>query len=99
MYERHRYQNGSYETRLLHLLYANVNLPEKREKSVFPFYYSVTYANGDKSVSVLFSFYNYFKQYKPDIKEYYQEERIFWFLRLRSNYEQLKRNGKDFKRR
>ncbi len=99
VYERDRYHNGSYETRLLHLLYANVNLPEKREKSLFPFYYSVSYPNGDKSVSVLFSFYNYFKQYKPEIKEFYQEERIFWFLRLRSNYEQLKRNGKDFKRR
>jgi len=93
--------NGEFENRFLYLLYANVKKNGKREKSLLPFYHSVENANGDKTVSIFFGFYNYFKQYKPEFNEFYEEERVFWLMRLRSNYEKLKQLGKvkDFKRR
>jgi len=93
--------NGEFETRFLYLLYANSDKDGKQEKSIFPFYHYVNNANGDKTVSVFFGFYNYFKQYKSELKAFYEEERIFWLIRLRSNYDKLKQEGKvtDFKRR
>jgi hypothetical protein len=53
---------------------------------------------GNRSVSVFLSFYNHFREYKPGIKDFYEEERIFWFLRLRSNYKKLLSEGKEIKR-
>ena len=94
VYNKNKYQNGDYETRFLHLVYANVHKDGKVEKSIFPIYHKVNKANGEKSLSVLFGFYNHYRQYKPDIQDYYEEERLFWILRLRSNYNQLKQAGK-----
>lgn len=94
VYNKNKYQNGDYETRFLHLVYANVHKDDKIEKSIFPIYHKVTKANGEKSLSVLFGFYNHYRQYKPDIHDFYEEERLFWILRLRSNYNQLKQAGK-----
>lgn len=101
LFNSKQYTNGDHETRLLHLLYANVEKDGVKGKSLFPLYHTKTKTNGDKSVSVLFGFYNHFKQYKPDIKEFYEEERIFWIIRLRSNYNILKQQGKaeNIKRR
>jgi hypothetical protein len=94
VYNKNKYQNGDYETRFLHLVYANVHKDGKVEKSIFPIYHKVNKANGEKSLSVLFGFYNHYRQYKPDIQDFYEEERLFWILRLRSNYNQLKQAGK-----
>lgn len=94
-YMHDRYFNGDYETRLLYLLYANCNVNGQKEKSVLPFYRYTEQANGDKSKSVCLGFYNYFKQSIPEIHEFYEEERIFWFIRLRSNYDKLKSEGKE----
>lgn len=94
VYNRERYSNGDFETRFLHLVYANMKRNGKSEKSLLPFYHFVKHTNGDQSRSVCLSFYNYFKQYIPEINEYYEEERIFWFVRLRSNYAKLKSEGK-----
>jgi hypothetical protein len=95
-----RYENGDFEHRFLHLIVANVKVDGHREKSVLPFYHKTDEKNGDKSVSVFFGFYNHFKQFKTEINDFYEEERIFWFVRLRSNYKQLKSEGKgNFTRR
>jgi hypothetical protein len=94
-FTRERFLNNDFETRFLYLVYANINRNGKREKSLLPLYHYVNYANGDKSVSVFLSFYSHFKQYMPEIKEFYEEERIFWFVRLRSNYDKLKLEGKE----
>lgn len=94
LFNTERYSNGDYETRFLYFVYANIDKQDKREVSVLPFYHKVIYPNGDRSKSVFFGMYNYFKQYKPELKESYEEERIFWFIRLRSNYAKLKSEGK-----
>ncbi len=88
-----RYANGDYETRLLYKVYSNVRLLKYREKSVFPFYHWSIRENGDENNSYMFGFYNKFRQKIPDSEEYYYEDRIFWFIRLRSNYESLNERG------
>lgn len=88
-----RYENKDREFRILHLLYANVNKEGNTEKSIFPFYYKTTEKNGSKSLSVFLGFYNSFKRQIQDTDEFYQEQRIFWVIRLRSNYKSLKERG------
>jgi hypothetical protein len=92
---KENYADGSFETRFLYLLYANIQKPDRREKSILPFYHNVEYANGDRTKSLFFGFYNYFKQRIAEIDESYEEDRIFWFIRLRSNYAKLKSEGKE----
>jgi hypothetical protein len=95
-----KYVNGDFERRFLHLVIANVKVEGRREKAVLPFYHSVKEPNGSRSISYFFGLYNHFKEYKPEINDFYEEERILWFIRLRSNYKQLKAEGKvDFKRK
>lgn len=88
------YSNGDHETRFMHLVYADIQKQGKTEKSMLPFYHSVKNANGDQSKSIFFSFYSHFKQYNLDIKEFYEEERLFWFIRIRSNYNSIKNPDK-----
>jgi hypothetical protein len=88
-----RYNNGDREFRILYLLFARVNKDGNIERSVFPFYYYSLQSNGNKTLSVLFYFYNSIKRKIPDTNRFYQEERIFWFIRLRSNYKKLKEEG------
>ena len=89
------YTNGDFERRVLHLIITNVKVEGHREKSFLPFFHTVKEENGDRSVSYFFGLYNRFREYKPEIKDFYEEERLFWFIRLRSNYKQLKSEGKD----
>lgn len=88
-----RYANGDRSFRILHLLYANTKLKGKEEKSLFPIYYYTRENNGNHSLSAMFYFYNSIKRQIPNTKYFYQEERIFWFIRLRSNYRMLKERG------
>lgn len=88
-----KYENSDHEFRILHLLYANAKIDGGTEKSIFPFYYKSTEKNGNKSMSVFLGFYNSFKRLIPDTNEFYQEERIFWVIRLRSNFKSLKERG------
>ena len=95
LFNSEKFANGDFEKRFLYFVYVNLNKQGKQEQSILPFYHNILYSNGDKSKSVMFSFYNYFKQYIPEINESYEEERIFWFLRLRSNFAKLKSEGKE----
>ncbi len=88
-----KYTNHDREFRLLHLLYANMNKKGEVERSVFPFYHYHEKLDGSKSRSLLLYFYRSFKRPVPHSDKFYKEERIFWFLRLRSNYRQLKAEG------
>lgn len=88
------YQNNDFETRFLYLVYANVNKDGKKEKSLFPLFHKTEDLKGNRSFSLLFYFYNSFQRRIGDSNDFYKEEKIFWFLRLRSNYRQLKREGK-----
>jgi len=90
-----RYTNGDREFRLLYLLYSNSNIDGRIEKSIFPLYYFTKENNGNRSLSVFLYFYNSLKRKIPNTKEYYQEERIFWLIRIRSNYKILKQKGID----
>jgi len=95
LYYHKNYTNGDFERRFLHLIIANVKVEGHREKSLLPFFHTIKEENGDRSVSYFFGMYNRFKEYKPEIKDFYEEERLLWFIRLRSNYKQLKSEGKD----
>ena len=95
LFTRDHYSDGDFESRFAYLLFTNLKMDGKREKSLWPFYHMVQESNGDKNKTIFLGFYNYFKQYIPEIKEYYEEERIFWLLRLRSNYDYLKKSGYD----
>jgi hypothetical protein len=87
------YESGDFETRFLYLVYANVRKDGETVKSLFPIYYMTKDDDGNKSLSLFFYFYNNFKRKIPDQNVFYQEERIFWIIRLRSNYRQLKKQG------
>ncbi|MFI5150821.1 MAG: hypothetical protein ACHQRM_13885 [Bacteroidia bacterium] len=96
--EFQRYKNGDASTRFLHLVYAHVHKKGNTANSLFPFYYYSSEADGSFYHSLLLSFYNYRKQKVENTPYYYQEERIFWLLRLRSNYGKLKEKGITKKR-
>lgn len=93
-YYSKKYANGDFERRFIHLLIANVKVDGRREKAFLPFFHTIKESNGDRSKSFFFGMYNRFKEYKPEIKDFYEEERVLWFIRLRSNYKQLKAEGK-----
>ncbi len=88
------YENSDFETRFLHLVYANIKKRGVVEKSVFPFFHKREDSKGNKTLSVFFYFYNKFQRRLETSNDFYKESRIFWFIRLRSNYGQLKREGK-----
>jgi hypothetical protein len=63
------------------------------EKGIFPFYNLTSENNGNRSFSVFLAFYKKFNRLIPDTKEFYREEKIFWFIRIRSNYKSLIEKG------
>ncbi len=89
-----KYQPKGHEFRFLYLLFADVKKDNLVEKSFFPFYYFSKESNGNRSLSLFFYFYNSFRRQLPNTTEFYKEEKIFWFIRLRSNYKRLKAEGK-----
>jgi hypothetical protein len=92
-----KFSNGDHEKRFLHLVYTDVKEKGAVEKGLLPFYHIEKDSTGNRSFSVLFGLYSHFREYKPSISDFYEEERIFWFIRVRSNYKQLKSEGKgDF---
>jgi len=93
-----KYKNGDASTRFLYLVYAHVHKDGDTENSLFPFYYRSTDSDGSYYHSLLLSFYNYRKQKIENTPYYYQEQRIFWLIRLRSNYKSLKEKGVAKKR-
>lgn len=86
--------DGDHEFRLLHKLIVHQNEDSLIEKSVFPFFKYYKKGSKEKKLSFVFNFYQFTKEYLPKSDEYYQEEKIFWFIRLRSNYHRLKSEGK-----
>ncbi len=89
-----KYANGDYEFRLLHLFATNIKKDDSVQRSFFPFFSYEREKNGNRSFSMLFWFYSRFSKRLPDSNEFYHEEKIFWFIRLRSNFRQLKSEGK-----
>ena len=91
--------NGDRGTRFLFRVYSNIHKDGGTELSVFPFVYKTTKKDGSYYKSYLLSFYNFTKHKIENTNYYYQEERIFWLLRLRSNYKNLKEKGVVTKRK
>jgi hypothetical protein len=98
LFYKDNYDNKDYETRFLYLAYANVKKEGKIEKSFFPICYKSSDDKGNKSFAAFFYFYNKFQRRIGESNDYYKEEKIFWFIRLRSNYKALKKQGKIDKR-
>ncbi|MBL4577268.1 MAG: hypothetical protein JKX74_02275, partial [Flavobacteriales bacterium] len=88
-----RYDNNDHELRLFWLLYANINKEGNTLHSIFPLYHRTGERNGNKSLSLFFHFYNSHKKKIEGTDEYYQEKRIFWFIRFLSNYKHLEKKG------
>jgi hypothetical protein len=91
--------NGDGGVRFLYRIYANVHKDGGTEKSIFPLVYNTTNKDGSFYHSYFLSFYNYRKHKIENSNYYYQEQRIFWLLRLRSNYRSLKEKGIVTKRK
>jgi hypothetical protein len=89
-----KFEPKGHEFRFLYLVFADVKKDGYKEKSFFPIYYFSKEDNGNRSLSLFFYFYNSFKKQLPNSLEFYKEERLFWFIRLRSNYKRLKAEGK-----
>ncbi len=85
--------NHDHEFRLLHFLFAHINKEGYKERSFFPFYRHVSTADGEKSVSAGLFFYNFSKKKIPATSEFYQEQKLFWLIRYRSNIKALEEKG------
>lgn len=90
------YENHDHEFRILYLLYANVKKAGKIEKSFFPIYQLTKDTEGNRSFFLFFYFYNSYKQKINGTDEFYQEQKIFWFIRLRSNKRWLEQKGINY---
>jgi hypothetical protein len=95
LFFRDLYENGDHETRLIYLLYADVDKRGFKEKSIFPFYYHSSKPNGNQTNSWCFYFFNSIKREIPGTGEFYKEKRIFWLIRVKSNYQALIEKGLD----
>ncbi len=93
-----KYNNGDHEFRILYFLYANMKKEGKTEHTLFPLYESSKDSTGYKYKSVFFYFYRSFSRKIEGTNEFYREVDLFWFLRFRSNYSQLKAKGIDEKK-
>ena len=87
------YKNGDHEFRLIYRFFSNVAKDSGMEKSFFPFYFISRQKNGDKVFSTAFGLYHKSKHKIENTKEYYQEIKVLWFIRLLSNYKALKAKG------
>ena len=87
------YENNDFEFRILHQLFSVVNKNGKKERSLFPLFNYASQDNGNESLSLFFNFYHRFKQQVAGSSEYYQEIKVFWFMRIASNYEDLISRG------
>jgi len=88
-----RWENGDYAARFLYLLYANVKKQGRREFVLFPFVHRLYEPDGSELHAAAAYWYARVKRRIPNTEEFYREERIFWFIRLRSNYQSLKSRG------
>jgi hypothetical protein len=88
-----KYTNGDYENRLLYKLYVNNKKDSSTEKTLLPLYSIEKQKNGDYYKGYFLSIYQKTKTQIPNTNHYYLEEKIFWFLRLRSNFNYLKQKG------
>ncbi len=88
-----KYYNKNYDFRILQELFVFSKQNGTIERSIFPLFNLVRKENGNKSTSLFFNFYHSFKQKVPNSSEYYQEIKLFWFLRIASNYNYLKSKG------
>ncbi|MCX6256778.1 MAG: hypothetical protein NTW49_02595, partial [Bacteroidia bacterium] len=87
------YANNDYEHRILYRLFANVKRNGKTEKCIFPFYSCTRESNGESSVSVLLWFFQSFQHPVANSTEFYHEDKLLGFIRIRSNYQYLKAKG------
>ncbi len=88
-----RYKNGDFETRYLYKFYSNVKLDSLRERSIFPVFYYLKHKNGNYRKSILAGIYSKTKTKMAKRNEYYLEEKLFWFIRYRSNAGYLQSKG------
>lgn len=88
-----KYTNGDYENRLLYKLYVNNKKDSSTEKTLLPLYSIEKQKNGDYYKGYFLSIYQKTKTQIPNTNHYYLEEKIFWYIRLRSNFNYLKQKS------
>lgn len=87
------YTNGDHAYRFMYLWVADIKKNGNREKSVFPVYYKYNDTLGNSNFNACFAFYARSSKKIGQTNHFYNEERVFWILRLRSNYKYLKAKG------
>ncbi|MES2616661.1 MAG: hypothetical protein V4613_02220 [Bacteroidota bacterium] len=95
-----RYANNDHEYRFLYFVYVKKKVEGKKEISVFPFYQQYSDSTiGYKSKTYCLGLYTRFSRAIPNTTKTYKEEKILWFIRLRSNYKSLKAQGIEIDRK
>ncbi len=84
-----KYDNGDREFRIFYQLYTNMRKEGKVERGVFPFFRFKRDDEGNRTLGVLFNFYQSTTKKLDNCNDFYREQRIFWFIRIRSNYDLL----------
>lgn len=86
LWDLNKYDNGDREFRILHYLYTNKRVKGSVERGVFPFFRFKKDAEGNRSLGFFFNMFKTTKKKLQSCDDYYREQRIFWFIRIRSNY-------------
>jgi hypothetical protein len=88
-----KYKNGDFETRFIYKVFAHVRKDSCTEKILFPIYNIQKQKNGDYYKAYFLNLYQKTKTQIPNTSEYYLEEKVLWYIRLRSNFNYLKQKG------
>ena len=78
---------------MLYKLYVNNKKDSSTEKTLLPLYSIEKQKNGDYYKGYFLSIYQKTKTQIPNTNHYYLEEKIFWYIRLRSNFNYLKQKS------
>ena len=92
-----KYANKDHEYRLLYSVYTDINKNGDISKGLVPLYHKIHLADGTKYLNIFCGFYQSSTRKVADSKEFYKEVKIFWNLRIKSNFAQLKKKGIDRK--
>jgi hypothetical protein len=88
-----KYENGDYEKHFARNLYVNKNVKGNTEQALFPFYHHTVETNGNFSHSGFLAFNSTYKKQITGTKEFYQEQKTLWLIRVKSNFKSLKERG------
>jgi hypothetical protein len=96
LYQWNRKEDEDYQRRVLYRFIYRENWDGVRTFGIAPFFHISKNENSSFSKNFGFGFYSHFRRKVVGYEnEFYEETKMFWFLRMRSNYQYLKNKGID----